>query len=244
MMKRIMSICVAVALAGCAATGSGGGGTGGNGEAEITTVEYERQTDGSYVLTTNDAQYADGDGTAFFAYQMTGAPSGAFRYSVDMVKYAGSRDGGYGLVFQREDASNFWVFLIDAFGSYYLAKVLDGREYAKLESYWKRAPELRQSYGTTNRIEIAYDGSENYTVSANGTEILGFKDSGGEEDGRRLSGGSLGIVANVMPGESFPETPVWVRFSVVEPDDIEFGDSMRAIGGSGGRYAASAIGAR
>lgn len=245
MVRRMMLFCGALAILGCAGGGGGGGGVpGGNGDPEITTVFYEKQDDGSYIVSTNDAQYADSDGTTFFAYQMTGAPSGSFRYCVDIVKYAGSRDGGYGVIFQREDARNFWVFQIDAFGNYYLAKVLEGREYAKLDPYWKRDTSLRQSYGTTNRIEIAYDGVANYTVSANGTELLRFSDSGGEEDGRALAGGSLGVSANVMPGESFPETPVWVRFTVVEPAGIDFGDSLRAIGATRGACRASALGAR
>lgn len=152
MLRRIAIIFGALAVIGCA-----GGGGDGDGDAEIKTVVYERQIDGSYVFSTNDAQYADPDGATFSAYQVTGAPSGAFEYCVDMVKYTGDRDGGYGLVFQREDAQNYWVFKIDVFGNYYLSKVLGGQEYAKLTPHWKTATALHQGYGTTNRIEIAYE---------------------------------------------------------------------------------------
>lgn len=183
----------------------------------VETHEYESQEDGSYLFCVNDPDLIDSDGTTFIAYDADSAESGAFSYGVSLCKSYGNENGGFGLIFQRTDEADFWVFDIDVRGYYYLAKVSGGVEYAAFSTPWQYAAALHTGYGSTNLITVTFDGIANYSVSANGEEVVAFTDS---RFGDVLRGGCFGLNAVLMPGEDFPETAVRVCFKIIEPVSI------------------------
>jgi len=216
-MQKLLVIAFVPALfLSCGFGSPGGQGNGGKPPA-IETREYEAQADGSYLFCVNDPSLIDSDGTTFFAYDTGTTEGGAFRYGVSLCKSYGNENGGFGLIFQRTDEADFWVFDIDVRGYYYLAKVSGGVEYAAFSTPWQYSTALHTGYGTTNLITVDFDGIANYSVSANGEEVVAFTDS---RFGDVLRGGCFGLNAVLMPGEDFPETSVRVSFRIIEPVSI------------------------
>lgn len=136
-----------------------------------------------------------------------------FTFEVTMVKDLGAGSGGFGLVFQRQDRSNFWFADIDVNGNYCVGRVEAGQFTYLTGAHgytWVGSAALRQGYGIPNTLRLDFDGSQ-YVLSANGTAIFTFL---AEET---PASASLGLNVAVLSTEKFPEAPVSVQFTVVQP---------------------------
>lgn len=187
--------------------------------APVVSHIYQEQTDGSHLFETNDGANTGGDGTTFFCYDPL---SKTFPFEVKLQKSSGNANGGYGLIFQRLNKDNFWVFNIDVQGKYYLAKVVDQVVHeAFSDPAWRLSGFLKTGYGSdgSNTIKISFDGTKNYEISQNGNVIVAFTDT---ISGDAFTGGCFGIDTIVMPAEQFPTTPVSTRFWIIQPLTFAF----------------------
>lgn len=204
---------LAIGLLVSCSTGTGGSSDDGT-PAAIVTEKYTKQSDGSYFFSVNDTKEIDSDGKTYYCCNATPAGTGVFTYTVKLRKDSGAQNGGFGVVFQKTDSKNFWVFNINVLGSYYLAKVVDGGINEMSSLSWVFSPFLTPGYGKTNEIRIAYLGNNSYTIYANGNTVVSYTDSKWQP---ALTNGCFGLDTVIMPNESFPGTPLTVRYEVVSP---------------------------
>lgn len=215
----ISTLILFVVLAACELNNPKKNPGGGETVATINTITFGNQSDGSFLFETNDPANIGSAGKTFFSYDDSVTENGAFVYTVQIIKRYGNQNGGFGLIFQRVDSSNFWVFNIDVNGYYYLAKIVDGNVTAVFSPPWKFSNQITEGYGTSNIISVVFDGSTNYEILANENSVVSFTDNG--DFGTALRNGSFGVDVVVMSSEQFPQTPVSVKFKVLEPLPIE-----------------------
>ena len=204
-----------LALAGCAMGGVSPSASTSNPtpSTPITTQSFASQPDGSFLFSTNDS---GNKGQTFVQYTASSTTSG-FTYTAVVSKASGQPGGGFGLVFQRQDNSNFWFVNIDTQGSYTVEKMVNGTLMSVTSSgstTWVSSPLLRTGNGVTNTLSIIFDPVVGYTFSANGTVILPFTDTG---MGAVYTSGSLGFDVGVLSTENFPDQAVSVTFNVTNP---------------------------
>lgn len=201
----------------------------------VNTKIFEQQYDGSYLFETNDNQYITTSGKSFISYSVSPVENGAFTYTVAITKNNGNQNGGYGLIFQRVNATNLWFFDIDINGYFCLGKYVDGDIVFVFDPPWKYSPAIRTGYGTQNTVKVVFNGNADYEIVANDDSVVQFTDSA---YGTPLRGGCFGITVDVMPSEYFPDKPVSVLYQIINPLNISLpqGSSIQSFARSLGAY--------
>lgn len=209
------ALLIAAALTSCTLDSSGfGGGGGGSVDTPVVTTNFAVQSDASYLFQTNDTANR---GKTFFYYSTPVATS-SFPLEVVVSKSYGASVGGFGVIFQRQDASNFWFVDIDVRGYYCVGQVVAGTityVTSANSSYWVQGSSLATGYGNTNDLRIDFNGTNQYTFTANGTKLLDFVDSG-----TIPTTGSFGFNVAVLSTEDFPDIPVTAHFRIVQPTNL------------------------
>ncbi|ULQ59042.1 hypothetical protein K7I13_11035 [Brucepastera parasyntrophica] len=123
--------------------------------------------------------------------------------------------GGYGIFFQAGNIDGYGecmlTVLIRTTGQYAIGKVIDGN-YTEING-WKDGTYLRRGYGVKNSIKVVWDNETAiYVLYINGMEEVRFIDL----DSPQCSGGGSGVAAVITKYESFPESPVKVRYRIYE----------------------------
>jgi len=66
--------------------------------------------------------------------------------------FDGSHNNGYGVVFRRYDAQNYYLFILSNDGSYRVIRVLDGK--SKIMSDWIWADTIKREVNAQNRLRV------------------------------------------------------------------------------------------
>jgi len=198
-------------LSGCSLAGVfGSPSSSGSGTTDVSTTNFDKQSDGSYLYQTNDPANC---GQTYY-YVSTNQVSGAYTYEATVRKTSGAAAGGYGIVFRWIDDGDFWLADIDTQGYFTLAKDVNGTlNYVTVQNnvVWLPCSALKTGYGVSNTIKLVYDGGANYSLYFNGILAMNFTDT-------PSSPGGLGFDAAVFKsGENFPSVPVSVSFTVDTP---------------------------
>ncbi|HEX3044903.1 MAG TPA: hypothetical protein VHY08_09110 [Bacillota bacterium] len=236
-MKRLLLLTFFVlfifAMVGC-----GGGSTPqGNRKATPTpfpvdTIVGEPDSEGLYQFYTNNLYFCNkglwmilGGDTHIYN------PMDSYPLDVEIKKESGYVDYGYGIIFCAQyngDITGCYRLLITTDGYYSLVKMTadgysvipDTNNPTPQEDYfWAQCTALNQGYGVINRVKIVRSLDINsqvvFTVYFNDlvTPAFTFTDD-------TYPGGYIGFYASVGEAyeESFPGTPVDVRFKLNTPD--------------------------
>jgi hypothetical protein len=189
-------------------------GSSGSTATPVSTKTFEAQSSSTYLYQTNDVANR---GKTFFYYSAAVSPT-SFPLEVKVSKSYGASVGGFGVIFQRQDASNFWFVDIDVRGYYCVGQVVSGTiNYVTSanSSYWVQGSSLATGYGNPNDLRIDFNGTNQYTFTANGTKLLDFIDSG-----TIPATGSFGFNVAVLSTEDFPDVPVTAQFQIVQPTNL------------------------
>jgi hypothetical protein len=192
-------------------TAGGGGGT------TEYWLNFEKQGDGTVRFYTNDRSLLGVIGSAHWKIG-TVPQTPMTEYTVTAQKLSGSPQGGYGVVFSASDKNHFLTVLIDTTQHYKVGKysVDFSNEHFRVIKDWTVSTELNGGY-VANTIRVALTAPNQYRVYFNNDASgIGFED----EDDPPYTGGYFGYVAEVHTTDDFPEVPVDVSFTQVEPVDI------------------------
>ena len=129
------------------------------------------------------------------------------------INNSGAARYGYGVIFSHVDNSNFYRVMISETGEYSVYKTVGGI-WSALQP-WGNSAKVNTGYGQANVIQVTYV-SGCYSVYINDltTPVYTFA-----PDSAIGSSGSAGFVVAIGPSgsESFPGTPVDVRFKMTAP---------------------------
>ncbi|MFP4550993.1 MAG: hypothetical protein ACLFNT_09330 [Spirochaetales bacterium] len=175
------------------------------GAPKIETIEFD-EVGGYYVYRTNDDANLD---TAR-SYSILPGTSDATESEIEIVKESGNSQGWIGMVFNREDNSNYYAFLVTVGGSYAYYKVESGSLTAIDDGTLPAA--IDYGYGKTLTINATYPADSPITIQVNGTTV--FTDSSPFVP---FTGDAVGGLVDVEPVENFPDDPVEVKFRVTKP---------------------------
>lgn len=180
-----------------------------------TTRQFE-QDGGGYVFETNDK---DNRGHTF-VFSSDAVSTSKYPFEVMAAKAGGGVAGGYGVVFARQDANDFWFADIDYAQNYVVGQVSAGTiTYLTLSgsSTWVHSDALVAGLGFSNTIKIDFNGSHQYTLYLNGTQTLQFNDTAAVP-----ATCGFGFNVGVLSYENFPDKPVSVTFTVDQPSGLSF----------------------
>jgi hypothetical protein len=175
-----------------------------NSDLPIETKHFVYSLDGFRQTYTNDPQYYNNSLIAFYAPEV--APSTS-TWEIQCKKISGASSTKFGLVIGDYTCLNFYHIVIDTTGRYCVEKRVGGAWYPIKP--WTASDELITGYDKLNAIKVTKSDSI-YTIFFNGTEVTTFTDSAITVVSR--FGGSASV--GVQTAESFPNTPVDVRFKL------------------------------
>ena len=201
----VICLCLfGLVFAGCSDSGES--------DLPVKTERFEF-SDGIYQFYTNDSQYY---GYGFWNYFLQDVTNNT--YEVEGRKISGSIDGGYGMIIRNNadtDAEEkFYLILIYTDGFYYYGKY-DGSQPAG--SRWldpiqdfTESPHINTGLNKINTIKAVKNSDGNFSVTVNGNAMPNFVDTDNVIPTSRV-----GFYASVASDESFPNTPVDIRFKLI-----------------------------
>jgi len=207
-----------VALVGCSPSGSdstegsdgyssGSGGDAGTIE-EASSLFVSSATEPSLIeFQTNDSAYITDRGYTLWA--LKALPQDPFvSRTVVLNKTSGSIEAGYGIAFCHHSSDErMLVAMIDAQQEYIIGEAVGSTFTAILP--WTGSAYLKKGYNQDNEVSIRLDAATRiFSLSINGNEVKTF--SAIETD--YSLGGDNGYLVVVSPWDSFPGTPVSVKF--------------------------------
>lgn len=173
----------------------------------IQTIQWQLDGSGFVQYSTNDAQnYNKG---FFTTYNQTNQLP-MTTVTVKVKKQSGSTGSGYGIVFCSQDSNNLYRLLIDT-GGHYTVSAKVANVYNSPIIPWTASTHLNSGVGVENEISVTQQTLNHFTVYFNGNFETTFNDMS-------FSGGKAGFYVSISPtAESFPYTPVDVRFKMSSP---------------------------
>jgi hypothetical protein len=178
---------------------------------DIKTIRWENDGAGYLRFYTNDASNL---GFGFWrTYTNTNSPT-TFPASIvtaTVKKMSGAENFGYGVAFACTGNSNLYRAFIDCTGYYRIDKIVNGSP--TVIQAWGPNAAVLPGYGVLNEIAVTYS-APNYSVRINGTLVSTFA-----ADATLGTAGSSGFFVGIgsSADESFPETPVDVRYKMTAP---------------------------
>ena len=178
-----------------------------SGVIDIVTIDWEPDGQGFIQFYTNDEQD--------YGYYFIHIPSGASEATmttaeVEVKKISGASSAGFGIIFCGTNIDNFYKLLISLNGNYRMSKKVSGL-YTDLIPWSSSGGSLNASYGVVNKIKVQFDGTDTFSIFFNDVFVDSVVDTS-------FSGGDSGYYAYVSDdNESFPDTPVDVRFRMLQP---------------------------
>jgi hypothetical protein len=191
-------------VAGCD-DGSGSGGGGGN--LPVKTIRWQPDSNGYTQFYTNDTQYYD-------HYFTASAEHSGDTYEAEVKKLSGNTTYGYGMLFcydsSNPDKLSYYRLLITTRGSYQIHKRVAGAWAADPIKAWTASTAITAGYNQANKLRVVKAGNS-FTVYINNQQVHTFTDSD-------ITGTKIGAYVSVGKSdeESFPNTPVDVRFKVLQ----------------------------
>ncbi len=176
---------------------------------ENSTLFVEEAETGLVNFTTNESRFLGTYG--FTLWMETGQVEDPFTaLSVQLTKYSGVEEAGYGIVFCSGENSRL-VLLINTRGEYIIGE-LAGNSFTVLQE-WTSTADLKKGYSQTNKADIAYDqDTGNFTLTFNDGDAIIFRD---DEEPYHTSG-APGYIAVISPLENFPDVPVSIDYEFLE----------------------------
>jgi hypothetical protein len=207
-----------IAVIGCSSSGSdsaeasdgsspGSGGDAGTIE-EASSLFVPSAADPSLVeFQTNDGAYITDRGYTLWALKAE-AQNPFVSRTVVLDKTSGSMEAGYGIVFCHHGADErMLVAMIDAQQEYIVGEAV-GSTFTAIAP-WTGSAYLKKGYNQDNEIGIRLDAAtRTFCLSINGNDVKTFS---AIETDYSLSGDN-GFLVVVSPWDSFPGTPVSVKF--------------------------------
>ncbi len=206
----------AAVLAGCSLGGTASPSSSAKGDsAAVLTKQFEADG-GAYVFQTNDVNNRG----QTFLFSSNAVSTSEYPLEVTVSKLSGGAAGGYGVIFARQDANDFWFADIDVASNYAVGKVASGvitYLTSSGSSTWVSSAALSPGYGVPNTIKVGFDGSKQYTLYFNDTQAFQFSDTAAVP-----STCGFGFNVGVLSTENFPDKPVSVSFTVKQPSGLTF----------------------
>jgi hypothetical protein len=177
-----------------------------------STTMFANDGSGNIQFETNDtSKYS----TSFWEYYPS-TQNTVSTITATIYKNSGDATQGFGIIFAHQDNNDFYRVLIAENGQYSVYKIVSGT-WAAIQG-WVVSTKVNTGYGIANTIEVTYS-SGNYNVYINNltTPVYTFA-----PDSTLGTAGTSGFFAAVGSSstESFPNTPVDVRFRMTSPVSI------------------------
>jgi len=175
-----------------------------------STVSFSPDGKGFIQYETNDAANY---GYEYWEYYTATSNPKSTVVTATAIKNSGSANYGYGVIFGHRDDKNFYRVKISENGEYDVYKIVNGK-WAQIRP-WSSSPNVKTGYGVANVIQVTYS-TNLYSVYINDltTPVCTFL-----PDNVIGTLGSAGFIAAIgtSSAESFPGTPVDVRFKMTAP---------------------------
>ena len=176
-----------------------------SGWAEAASDQSEMgYQNGKYVITVHNANY--------LAWTYANQFYSDFVIEVEAAKVSGPNDGEYGILFRIVDKSNYYIFKVNATGSYLVSAFVNG-EWVTLSSWTKNS--AIKTGTATNKLAVVAQG-ETLSFYVNGVKIYELTDS-------TLAEGDIALVAGTQAVGEFV-----ARFSNVNVWEMSDGSSPTA----------------
>ena len=165
----------------------------------VSIVHYELDDDGFAQFYTNDSRYYDQ-----ISWILEENINGPNEYEIECKKISGTRNHEYGMIFGASDMYpyEYYSISITANGDYRVWKK-DDDIHTTIKN-WAYSRKLYPGYNKINSIKVTQSGSI-YTVFLNNNQVYQFEYTG-------AVGSKVGFHNIITTDESFPRTPVDVRF--------------------------------
>jgi hypothetical protein len=196
------------------------------GWAALMTIQWDEDGEGYYQLFTNQtANY----GTFYYRSNTVYLSQGS-NLIVDTKKMSGAASQDYGVIFYYVDSSNFYYLGIDTQSRWCLWEKWGG--VWSLLQPWTTSSALLAGNGTLNTIKVHYwyDSSQaryEHEFYFNGTNSTWCLYGSSTMYGKT----GFGVQVGLSGTESFPGTPVDVRFKMTSPSVLPdaVGQSLRSV---------------
>jgi len=171
----------------------------------VSTIKWESDGNGFIQFSTNDPKYN------FIYWILYNNIIESNIYEIECKKMSGASNWGYGMIFGASDIHKYYDLGITTQGYYIIGKEVNGK-YTKIRD-WTKSEKLNTGYNTINTLKVVKNGTT-FTVYLNGSQADQFTDT--EINGDRLG---YWVDVGLEKDESFPNTPVDVRFRQKEEAD-------------------------
>lgn len=187
--------------------------TSAEGWMAYSTIQWVEDSSGYYQLYTNDpAKYG-----VFFTDVFTGwSLASGSNLTVSVKKLSGDASQDYGLIFYYVDSLNYYYFSVDTLGYYKIWLCLDG-DWSVVQE-WTSAGSLLTGYNQINSLKdhYWYDSGQlryEHELSINSTIVYTIYDPSYSMVGKT----GFAVQVGSSSDESFPASPVDVRFKMTSP---------------------------
>jgi hypothetical protein len=181
----------------------------GSSDLPVKTIEFAPDGAGFIQFYTNDSAKLNYGWYQSYSSATTGGAS--WDLSVTIRKDSGAIGYGAGCIFGYSDSNNFYRVLLAWNGGYRVDKKVAGTYSPLLD--WTQTTAIATGLGQTNVVDVTYTSGSSCSILINGTSVSSFNDTD------LSSTGLAGFYASVGSSsyESFPNTPVDVRFKMTSP---------------------------
>lgn len=179
-------------------------------EKAVATILFQEDDEGSTQFYTNDNSYY---GQKFVYVSYSTYQASMDTTEIEIKKNSGHAETAYGLVFCQQNTKYYGVY-INVNGEFYIEKKVSDH-YVIIQDWTGPVGSLLTGYEVTNRLKVRYESSSmTFFVYFNDVLEYSFTDS-------TFSGGLSGYYAVVDNNdlEDFPNSPVDIRYRLLQPDN-------------------------